>query len=56
MDKNNLVNGFTNYETFTFVLWLDNDKKMHDLALDAVRRLIIKILGYPMLFMKYSLF
>lgn len=37
MDKHNLVNGFTNYETFTFVLWLDNDKKMHDLALDAVK-------------------
>ena len=37
MDKHNLLNGFTNYETFTFVLWLDNDKKMHDLALDAVK-------------------
>jgi len=37
MDKNKLLNGFTNLETFTFVFWLDNDKKMHDLALDAVK-------------------
>ena len=37
MDKHNLVNGFTNYETFTFVLWLDNDKKMHDLVLEVLK-------------------
>ena len=37
MDKNNLVNGFTNYETFTFVLWLDNDKKMHDSVLEVIK-------------------
>ena len=37
MDKHNLVNGFTNYETFTFVLWVDNDKKMHDSVLEVIK-------------------
>jgi len=35
--KKVLLNGFTNYETFTFVLWLDNDKKMHDLVLEVLK-------------------
>lgn len=38
MYKHNLVNGFTNYETFTFVLWLDNDKEMHDKILPILKR------------------
>ena len=42
MDKNNLVNGFTNYETFTFVLWLDNDKKMHDVVLEVIKKVYNK--------------
>ena len=37
-------NGWTNYETWNFKLWLDNDQDVHNYIIDEIKK--IKAIGY----------
>ena len=37
-------NGWTNYETWNFKLWLDNDETVHNYIIDEIKK--IKAIGY----------
>ena len=37
-------NGWTNYETWNFKLWLDNDQDVHKYIIDEIKK--IKAIGY----------
>jgi|TARA_R100001443_G_scaffold38447_1_gene51938 hypothetical protein len=40
----NKYNGWSNYETWNFKLWLDNDQDVHNYIIDEIKK--IKAIGY----------
>ena len=43
-EKNRGYNGWSNYETWNFKLWLDNDESVHNYIINGIKK--IKAIGY----------